>query len=154
MILRVSLPSARGLAAIFVSVFLCAASAFAGDRSIRIEAPRQVAAGSKVNVPISVITQKGDGEKIGFFHAEYSLDDGKTWIGFTYDQNLESHAVRRLVLTAGEGGSTIRIRVRIAFRGGASGDVDYLGKPIEWDDSWTNWSEPPALSSTIRVVKR
>jgi hypothetical protein len=153
MISRFSFRGGR-FVSLLVAALLAAGAGFAADRSIRIEAPRQVATGSSVNVPVSVITQKGDGEKIGFFHAEYSVDEGRTWVGFAYDQKLEAHAVRRLMMTAGPAGTTIRIRVRIAFRGGASGDVDYLGKPIDWDGTWTKWSEPPALSAVVRVVSR
>jgi hypothetical protein len=154
MISPVSSVVPRSLVACLAFVGVLAVSAFAADRSIRIEAPRQVPAGAPVNVPVSVITQTGNGEKIGFFHGEYSVDEGKSWTAFTFDQNLEAHALRRLTLNAGKGGSTIKIRVRIAFRGGAAGDVDYLGKPIDWEGTWTKWSEPPAMSATIRVVGR
>jgi hypothetical protein len=53
---------------------------------------------------------------------------------------------------AGEAGTKILVRVKVAFRGGLAGDVDYKGAPIKWDDSWAKWQEPPAKQIEVKVV--
>ena len=133
---------------------LAAVPAFAVNRVVRISAPASAAAGSKLNIPILVSTDAGGGEHIGFFHAEFSTDSGKTWIALCYEEKTGPKATRFARLTAGSAGSKILVRVRIAFRGGVAGDVDYKGAAIDWSNAWEKWQEPPAKIATISVVAR
>ena len=50
------------------------------------------------------------------------------------------------------GGKAI-VRVRVAFRGGAAGDVDYKGGAIQWDDSWQKWRSPTTKYAIIYSPK-
>lgn len=122
------------------------------ERIVRIDAPATVTAGSKVTVSVLARTDAGNGEQIGFFHAEYSTDGGRTWTGFCYEEKAGVTATRLATFTAGPTGSTARVRVRIAFRGGLAGDVDYNGAALKWKDSWEKWQSPPAKFTTISVV--
>ncbi|MBI2497026.1 MAG: hypothetical protein HYV75_03580 [Opitutae bacterium] len=126
--------------------------ASAVERIVRIDAPATAPAGSKVTVPVLARTDAGNGEQIGFFHAEYSTDGGKTWTGFCYEETAGVTATRLATFTAGPAGSKARVRVRIAFRGGVAGDVDFNGAALKWKDSWEKWQSPPAKISTISVV--
>jgi hypothetical protein len=138
----------RLLAAFFL---LTSVSAFAAKRTVTINAPTQVAAGAKLPVNVTASTDAGDGEKIGFFHAEFSIDGGKSWTGFSYDQKLGVSATRSVTIPVGAAGSQTKVRVLIAFRGGKAGDVDFTGAPIQWDGSWAKWQSPPAKTATIEV---
>src|SRR5690349_14247884 len=62
-----------------VALLVAAIPAVAANRSVSINAPTSVAPGSPVKIVIFASTDAGGGEKIGFFHAEYSLNQGKTW---------------------------------------------------------------------------
>jgi len=46
-------------------------------------------------------------------------------------------------------GTTVKVRVRVAFRDGTSKDVDYTGAAIRWSDTWEKWGEPPAKSTVV-----
>lgn len=139
----------RLLAALFI---LSAVPAFAAKRTIAIDAPAQAVAGTKVMITVTANTDAGDGEKIGFFHAEYSIDGGQKWTGFCYDEKLGVTAKRSVSFSLGTKGSQAKIRVLVAFRGGKAGDVDFNGAPIQWDTSWGKWQSPPAKLATIDVV--
>jgi hypothetical protein len=134
------------------AVLFLAVPAFAVNRVVRFTSPATVKAGGKVDFSVTVNTDAGGGEKIGFFHGEYSDDGGKTWTGFCFEQDVGTHVVRSFSVPAGGAGSTVTIRVRIAFRGGNAGDVDYSGAAIKWDDSWNKWESPPAKKIIVRVV--
>lgn len=121
------------------------------EREVRIEAPATAPAGSKVTVSVLARTDAGDGEQIGFFHAEYSIDGGRTWTGFCYDEKAGRTATRLVTFTVRAAGSKALVRARIAFRGGLAGDVDFKGAALKWKDSWEGWDSPPAKFSTILV---
>lgn len=123
-------------------------------RVISIEAPAEAAAGSMVWVTVNASTDAGDGEQIGFLHAEYSLDQGKTWTGFCYAENSGARLVRQAFFPANAKGGRALVRVRAAFRGGGAGDVDWQGGAIQWDDSWQNWRSPAAKYAIIYVSNR
>lgn len=125
--------------------------AAAVERTVRIDAPAKAAPGSNVRISTFVKTDAGRGEQIGFFHAEYSTDDGKTWTGYCYEQNMGPYATRHAEFKAGPAGSKILIRVRIAFRGGPAGDVDFNGAALKWKETWEKWQSPPAKLATIEV---
>ena len=122
-------------------------------RIVTISTPTTtVYAGQTITVPTSASTDAGGGEQLGFYHGEYSTDGGVSWTGFVYDVNVGTSASRTATITAGASGSVIKVRVRIAFRGGAAGDVDYNGSPINWSGSWNGWGTPPAIYATINVA--
>lgn len=129
-----------------------AVPAFAAKRAVTIDAPARAVTGTKVMITVTANTDAGDGEKIGFFHAEYSVDGGQKWTGFCYDEKLGLKAVRSVSFPVGAKGSQAKIRVLVAFRGGKAGDVDFNGAPIKWDTSWKKWESPPAQLATIDVV--
>lgn len=139
---------ARGL----LLAILAVGPAGAVHRVLTIAAPVLAAAGSKLSISVFASTNAGGGEQIGFFHGEYSTDGGKTWTGFCYAENVGTAATRIARFTTGDSGSTVLVRVRIAFRGGAAGDVDFNGATISWADTWTNWREPPAKVATTTVI--
>ena len=122
------------------------------ERVVRIDAPATAAADSKVTVSVLARTDAGDGEQIGFFHAEYSIDGGRTWTGFCYEEKAGRTATRPVTFTVGAVGSKALVRARIAFRGGLAGDVDCNGAALKWKDSWEKWQSPPAKFATTRVV--
>lgn len=136
----------------FLLFFLLPLSSWAITRNVTISAPASVTAGQAFLVPTSASTDAGGGEQIGFYHAEYSTDGGASWTGFCYDVNVGSSAARNAYITAGGAGSTVVVRVRIAFRGGAAGDVDYNGDALDWSGTWTNWQIPPSQYAYISVV--
>jgi hypothetical protein len=107
--------------------------------------------GSPVTIAVSASTDAGGSEQIGFFHAQYSTDGGATWTAFCFQESAGPRATRAVTFVAGPAGTKAMVRVRIAFRGGVAGDVDYLGKPIVWKESWDKWVEPPAKSAVIRI---
>lgn len=120
-------------------------------RSLVIVSPRQVLAGSNFDVAVNVAAKDGYGEQVAFLHGELSRDNGKTWEGFCFAENLGPKSNRRISVTAGEPGSVVIVRVRACFRG-AEGDVDYVGNPILWEKSWERWDEPPARRVLVRVL--
>jgi hypothetical protein len=59
--------------------------------------------------------------------------------------------VRRVDFPVGGKGVKTIIRVRVAFRGGKAGDVDFAGAPIKWDSTWEKWRTPPTKFAIIYV---
>lgn len=141
---------------LFVVLALAASGspAYAVTRNITISAPASVAAGSKVVVTVGASTDAGGGEHIGFLHADYSVDGGATWTAISYATKAGAKVSFKATITTGAGGSKVLVRVRVAYRGGKDGDVDYAGKPIAWTESWEKWQEPPAKTATIAVVAK
>ena len=110
------------------------------------------AMGSKtVPVMLSASTDAGQGERIGLFQADYSIDGGRTWTGLCYMDNLGPATRQERSITPGPAGTTIKVRLRVAFREGLAGDVDYTGAAIRWNAGWGKWDEPPAKSIAIPV---
>jgi hypothetical protein len=143
---------------IFVRIFIlivamnAVPAAFAVTRTLTITAPATVKPGAPVKIVVAAATAATDSEQISFFQAEYSLDGGKNWVP-VYAEKVGRSATRPIDLTAGEQGSKILVRSRMAFRGGAAGDVDFAGKPLNWGGSWTKWESPPAKHATINVSR-
>ncbi len=133
-------------------LIFAAVPAHAVNREVKITAPVRATAGTIVKVSVKVSTDAGNGERIGFLHAEYSIDDGKTWIGFCFEQNAGATLARDTSFTAGPAGTKALVRVRVAFRNGQAGDVDFNGSAIKWEDSWAKWQGPPAKFSAISIV--
>jgi len=132
----------RGL--LFATALLAVAPARAVERVLEIAVPAAAAPGVKMEVSIRASTDAGAGEQIGFLHAEYSIDSGRTWTGLCYEQKLGCTAMRRFSITTGAAGSKTLVRARVAFREGVAGDVDYDGAAVKWQDSWRLWRNPPA----------
>ncbi len=130
---------------------LAAGPAFAVDRLVSITAPAEVRPGGAAIVSVMAFTDATDGEQIGFLHSDYSLDGGKTWTNITYEAKAGRMLERAVTLTAGAAGTKIVVRMRVAFRDGKAGDVDFKGKPIEWDGTWGTWRSPPARFAIIYV---
>ena len=131
---------------------LSAGSAGAVNRVLAIAAPVLATPGTQINVSVLASTNAGGGEQVGFFHGEYSVDSGKTWTGFCFAENVGTSTTRVASFTTGPAGSKVLVRVRIAYRGGLAGDVDFNGMPIKWTESWIKWQEPPAKITTTTVV--
>ena len=146
--MTIQLPLTRLLACVLL---LAAIPAMAANRIVTIVAPAEVRSGDKLEVLIATSTDVPDGERIGFLHSEYSLDGGKTWNSFTFEEKLGRSASRTLVLTAGKAGTKVIVRARVAFRGGAAGDVDFKGGAIQWATTWEKWLTPPARNQIIYV---
>jgi hypothetical protein len=133
---------------------VAAVPAFAAvNRTITITAPASAKAGQPLQFSVTAATEAGDAEQIAFFHAEYSNDNGATW-QTRYAENVGRKVTRQIDFQAGPAGSKALVRVRVAFRGGKAGDVDYTGAKIDWNGSWTKWAEPPARVSSITVSAR
>jgi hypothetical protein len=126
---------------------------FGVTRVVAITAPAAVKPGAAIQIAISASTDAPDAEQIAFFHAEYSVDNGATW-NTSYAENLGRTTTRVIDFQAGADGSKALVRVRIAFRGGKAGDVDFSGTPIAWSESWGTWESPPAKHATIKVTSR
>jgi hypothetical protein len=135
-------------------LLLVASRASAVERTLRIEAPSLAAAGREVAFTISASTDAGQGEQVGFLQAESSLDGGKTWMAVCYLQKSGAKVTQSATLKSGLAGTTIRLRVRAAFRDGLAGDVDVSGAAIRWDGSWKEWKSPPAKQASITVAAR
>ena len=144
--------TARGwtLGALFMLMTL---PALAEARNVRIDAPASTVAGRAIEVSFIANTEAGQGERVGFLHAEFSSDGGKTWTPLCYLEDVGAEITRVCTVKAGPAGTTLRLRVRVAFRGGLAGDVDYAGAAIRWKDTWENWSQPPAMFAVIAVRK-
>jgi hypothetical protein len=132
-------------------LILSAIPALAATRVVTITAPVEVRSGEKISVLIAASTDLPDGERIGFLHSEYSVDGGKTWTSFMFEEKLGRTATRTLGLEAGAAGTKVIVRARVAFRGGAAGDVDFKGGAIQWGTTWEKWLTPPARSQIIYV---
>ncbi len=139
---------------LLISLTAPAWAAAAAKRTVQVQVPASVAPGAEVAVSVAASTNAGAGEQIGFLHAEYSVDGGKSWTAFCYESNAGASAIRTTQVKAGAAGSTVTVRARVAFRGGVAGDVDYNGAAIRWEDHWHNWSEPPARSASVKVSGR
>ncbi len=138
-------------AAVIAVLGFSAVAAGAVERRVSIHAPSKVVAGSTFNVTVVASTDAGQGERVGFFQVEASVDGGKTWSAVCYLDNLGNNISRPVSLKAGAAGTQVRVRVRVAFRAGAAADVDYTGAAIRWAESWDKWQEPPAKSVAIAV---
>ncbi|WP_438479521.1 hypothetical protein [Oleiharenicola lentus] len=141
-----------------IGCFVAAATVvvpFAGavERSLRVDAPRFIKEGAVAKASVIASTDAKDGEKIGFLHAEASVDDGKTWTALCYLDKGSKYEARNFDLPAAPAGGKIIIRARVAFRDGAAGDVDFKGERIKWDETWNNWSQPPAKQLVLAVRK-
>ncbi len=136
------------------ALLLALDNAGAVERTLRIEAAASVVAGRELMVTISASTDAGKGEQVGFLQAEASLDDGKTWTAICYLQKSGPKVVQQTSLKPGAAGTTVKLRVRAAFRDGLAGDVDYAGAAIRWDGSWKDWKSPPTKHASIAVTAR
>lgn len=142
------------LLGLFLPLLACLAiPAFGVERILTIKAPDAAPPGTDVHVEITASTGARDGEQIGFFQAEYSVDNGKNWVP-VYAEKLGPAATRSVNFRTGMLGTQALVRVRVAFRGGKAGDVDFAGKPIAWSGSWGTWETPPARQATITVTPR
>lgn len=128
--------------------------AHAANRVLDIIAPAEVTPGSQVSVTILASTDAGGGEQVGFVHADYSNDDGKTWTKFCYAEQSGAEFSRQISFPAGAKGVKCIIRARVAFRGGKAGDVDFKGGAIQWGDTWEKWRTPPTRFAIIYVNGR
>jgi hypothetical protein len=136
-------------AALFAGVG--AGTAVAADREVVIVGPSTARAGAVLSVSVRADTW-ARGEKIGFFHAQYSMDGGTTWKDLCFDENVGTSATRQVAITAGAAGTKVVVRSRVAFRGGAAGDVDFKGQPIDWAGTWEKWRGPPTRYLVIPVA--
>lgn len=137
---------------VFGALFLSTAfPARAVERNLRISAPTAAAAEKDVEITLSASTDAGKGERIGFLHAESSIDGGKSWAALCYLDNSGATVLRVFTVKAGAPGSKLFVRVRAAFRGGLAGDVDYNGAAIRWKDTWEDWGQPPAKIATVVI---
>jgi len=121
------------------------------ERYVKIEAVPTAQPGQNYRATILAGTDAGEGEQIGMFQVDISLDDGKTWTGARYLDGLGASTTQGIDIPIGPTTSPVRLRVRVAFRGGLAGDVDYRGAAIRWQESWDKWEEPPAKSVVIQV---
>jgi hypothetical protein len=126
--------------------------AYAINREVSVAAPISAVAGTRISVLVKASTDAGGGERIGFFHADYSVDNGTTWTAISYATNEGPATTHTATFKVGAAGSTTVVRVRVAFRGGKAGDVDFNGKGIEWQTTWNSWQAPPAKEFAIRIV--
>lgn len=120
---------------------------------VRIAAPAEAAAGSNVTITVIASTDAADGEQIGFLHADYSTDEGKTWTQFCYAEKSGAELSRSVSFSVGAKGVKTLIRARVAFRGGKAGDVDFKGNAIQWSDTWEKWRTPPTRFAIIYVPR-
>lgn len=136
------------------AMFIALGRAGAVERILRIEAPASVTAGQELTVTISASTDAGQGEEVGFLQAESSLDGGKTWTAICYLQKSGAQVEQRASLKPGAGSTTVKLRVRAAYRDGLAGDVDFNGAAIMWKGSWNDWKTPPAKHVSVAVTPR
>ncbi len=137
--------------ALLLALTVLAVPARSADRTAAIVVPNEVMPGSTLRIVLLASTDRLDGEKIGFLHADYSVDGGKKWTSLCYLEKGGADVDQAFDLTAGPLGSKIIVRLRAAFRGGRAGDVDYLGRPIDWEGTWAGWRAPPARFAIIYV---
>ncbi len=138
----------------WVLVLGLAVTGLAVERTLAIEAPKSIPAGEACRVVLIASTTAGQGEQVGLFQADYSTNGGRTWEGLCYLDKLGPETRQERHITAGAAGTEIRVRLRVAFRDGLAGDVDYRGAAIRWHAGWEKWQEPPAKSVAITVVSR
>ncbi len=147
-----NMPSLFRSLLLFMTV--AAVPAFAAvNRTVTITTPASAKAGEPLQFSVTVATEAGDAEQVAFFHAEYSNDNGTTW-QTRYAENVGRKVTRQIDFQAGPAGSKALVRVRVAFRGGKAGDVDYTGGKIDWNGSWTKWETPPAKHASITISAR
>lgn len=139
---------------LWLAALLLLGPAGAVERALRIEAPASVVAGQPFTVVITASTDAGQGEQVGFLHAEGSVDGGKTWTAIFYLDKAGPRVTQPASLTPGPAGTTVKLRVRAAFRDGLAGDVDYNGAALRWHGSWAEWREPPARHASVAVTAR
>lgn len=132
-------------------LMLSTVTGWAVERVVKIEAPQTALPGAAVAVILSAHTDAGQGECIGLFQADFSTDSGRTWSGLCYLGKSGTDTRQERMIVAGAAGTEVRVRLRVAFREGLAGDVDYRGAAIRWDAGWDRWVEPPARSVTIKV---
>ncbi len=137
---------------VFMGIVATGLPAYAVDREVSITAPASAVAGTKVTISVDASTDAGGGEHIGFFHGDYSTDGGSTWTAISYATDEGVTTTHAATFRVGAAGSKAIIRVRVAFRGGKAGDVDFTGKKIEWATTWNKWQMPPAKEMTILIV--
>lgn len=123
------------------------------NRTLDIDAPTEAAPGKTVAVAVLASTDASDGEQIGFFHADYSIDGGQTWTSFCYAENSGARLFRKISFAVNANGGKAIVRVRVAFRGGLAGDVDYTGGAIQWSGTWQNWRAPVTKYAIIYSAK-
>lgn len=133
-----------------LAVSLLATPAQAVERSIVIEAPRHVLEGQDLRVVVSASTDAGSGERIGFFHVEYSREADSEWVPLAYLDNIREAHRQEFTLPSDVPGK-VYVRARVAFRDGLAGDVDRAGAAIRWQGAWADWREPTACHATIQV---
>jgi hypothetical protein len=121
------------------------------ERTLAIEAPGTVVPGAPVAVVLIASTDAGQSERIGMFQADFSVDGGRTWAGLCYLDNIGADSRQERTITAGPAGTAVKVRLRVAFRDGLAGDVDYRGAAIRWHAEWARWQDPPAKTVTIEV---
>ncbi len=127
------------------------AALLAANRVVTITVPVAVAPGQNFTVPCFASTDQGaNGEQIGFFFLDYSVDGGVTWTAVCADSNVGASATRNATITAGAAGTAVVVKAAIAFRGGSAGDVDFSGNPMNWT-AWNNWDAPPTKYAYILV---
>lgn len=134
--------------------FALALTGRAVERTLDIEAPATVGPGAPVAVVLIASTDAGQGERIGLFQADFSVDGGRTWAGLCYLDNIGPDTRQERTITAGPADTEVKVRLRVAFRDGLAGDVDYRGAAIRWHAEWARWQDPPAKMATVVVKAR
>lgn len=124
-------------------------AAGAVERTLQLTAPAEVKAGEEFWIAVVAATDAGHGERIGFLQMEYRAE-GTAWVALCYLNDIGPDLKREFRLPAELVGK-IEVRVRVAFRDGLSGDVDFAGAAIRWPDTWEEWAEPPARRAEIVV---
>lgn len=136
--------------AVLGAIALLPRLSLAVERSLVIEAPRQVAVGAPLQIVISASTNAGSGERIGFFHVEFSREPDGEWVPLAYMDNIGETQRQEFTLPSDKRGE-VRVRARVAFRDGLAGDVDRSGAAMRWHSAWAKWQEPTACYAIILV---
>ena len=147
------MPIRLAISSLVLVTLLAGLPVLAVDRTVLIKSPAVAKPGAEISIVITASTEATDDEQIGFFHAEYSIDGGQNWHP-VYTENAGRSISRTVYFKVGPAGSKSRVRLRVAFRGGQAGDVDFAGAPIEWSGSWGEWLTPPAKNALIEVIAR
>src|SRR3954469_24866422 len=79
--------------------------AHAVNRLVSIIAPPEAPPDSTITATVQASTDANDGEQIGFLHAEYSNDDGKTWTQFCYAEKSGVEFSRQVTFPVGAKGT-------------------------------------------------
>jgi hypothetical protein len=117
--------------------------AFSQTRQANIIDPGTIYAGQSVVITTNAQTNAGGGEQIGFYHLEVSTNGGSSWSAVAYDANVGTSATRNIYVTAGAVNTQIVVRMRLAYRYGSAGDVDFNGNGINWGGTWGSWGSSP-----------